>query len=495
MEFHPMLADSMHDEEIMDAGNKDAEKFGNKVDIGGAVQAIGRQIVTALEDPKYNVNEKVRCWNTKPCSSASKGFHTKIIAIDVTYQFYREEKDANGRIVRVNGPKKTMLMREYYVPDKSDPVNKSYDSCRCAVIEDVPDDEHASTGGVYQDGHPATTTETAQANLNIFFGDMNSYSVAASNPTMKPITFEIFPGTICYPGDPMFQTMMITQPIKLILPPMQTASVMVPSGGSSPLSFVSEKGAAVCLNMQKKEPNENVVYSPAGCDDDRLMKLANFATKEASRGSWTQSRIWIYTDNATIDQIQKLLNPGPTEGHYLRSLYHVATVANVDFTEKERQRCLDPRLIAGSSATTEGTQWFVKIMEKVDPKALSQYVIDNPDAFENLFVARAGTLGLGHAVDVANALLASPNADLQKAGLAFLQHSIPKERMADFVEAGGLSGLSRLLDSEKPEMASAAMDVAEAMPYRALTIGLCNLPKGITPELRERASKLLKNLK
>lgn len=485
---------------FVNAFNKDGGSFGVKGDLSKFGSDVAKQVDFTMHDGRYKISEKVKCWNNDPCTNSEKGYYGKAIDVTVSYQFYKIENGADGKPKTTQGPSNRMKLRTYDVPDISEPLEAKYPVCFCERMK-LPPTKTAFqwTGGIYYGETPGSEVVPASAlknyNFEMTFDSMNSFTVKGSNMTSMPVTLYVMPGTECEPSDSGYQTMMTTEKIVLELKPFASTAVTAPMSlaSGSGLEIFAE-GYGVCLNMLKKEPDSSVKYKPLTVSTTELRRLAKYASKERFKGPWTQTRFWIVTDNATLDEIGKVLRPRPTEGMYLRSLYQAATVARLDFTTEARRRCLEPKFIAGATATKEGTLWFVQQMAKIDAKGLSSWIDSNPDSFKPLFASDATEVELGHAVDVANALVGSSNESLRKSGFGFLSSVIPSSHREAFVKAGGLEEVERLLMGEEPVAATQALEVLEAYRSKSSLLALYNVSPKAPAELKERAAKLAKVL-
>ena len=487
-----------HGEELLTRFlNQSGRQFGVNINLGGCSQAAAKSINDAITGGKYTIKDRQTCWNEEPCSHARKGYKSTTIYANIWFSFYRNDKGADGKITRVDGPKDVIQVRSYSVADTNSPLREITPVCRCAVLQPIPEDKkHSSIGGVTTgDGSQYAMKELEKYKFDVSFTDMNKFTVTAYNPTDMTKTFEMLPGTECIPTNPAYQTMLTTEAVRFDVMPHRVASAEVPFAAvpDEPLlSFFGGRG--VCINMHKKPPEAGVKYKPLGCSDGRLVALAGAAVNERFRGPWTQTRFWIVTDNATIDEVRKTLIPGPTEGMYLRSLFQASNATHLDFSSKERSKCVESRLLTGASGVRGAASWLVDTLTKIDARGLSSWISKNPNAFATLFAEKAVETDMDHAVELSCALLENSNGAVQLAGMDLLK-SIPADRRAAFVEAGGLASLSSVLNSTDPKVVAKALDTAEAFAFKSLAVALYNLPKDALPDVKIRAAKIAKTLR
>src|SRR5690606_7682672 len=123
-------------------------------------------------------------------------------------------------------------------------------------------------------------------------------------------------------------------------------------------------GRTLCLNMEKKEPDESVSYWPAACEDLVIARLALDTNASRNTGAWDQARVWIYTDNASLSDINKRLQPPLIPGYYTRGLYDVDRFGG--FTDKERKnaKLFSPELLFAPTGNPKASQYFFSNMSK-----------------------------------------------------------------------------------------------------------------------------------
>lgn len=452
-------------------------------------------------DKDFYTEQVVPCWNKKPCTDSERGYAARHVTIRITYSFYKE---ISG--MRAAGPTGKLDYATFVVPDFNDPFEEDYTMCACALTSILDGSKVRyktgdDFGGIRLGDMPFAPlvpyNKLDSYGFKVTCDDMNSATITSHNPTGMPLVINMLPGTKLVSGDPAAQNMLITKRTRLEIPAWSTASVQVPLG-ENPLPVTDDPtatGGAVCINMKRHEPTAETKFHAAPSAGGVLQRLANFASKERIIGPWVQTRFWIATDHATLDEVQKVLRQKPTEGHYLRALYEVATVGRVDMMREPYKRCMEPRMIVGASATSRVTDWFVDTFAKKDPKTLANWVKQNHDAFAPLFAPDALDFAIRHAADVANALCASQDPDLRSAGFDFMLNVIPEEKRATFIRSNGLFGLTDALMDGDEKTIGDALAVAEAYKNRGVGFGLVNLSPKASAEQKERAKNLMKSLK
>ena len=69
-----------------------------------------------------------------------------------------------------------------------------------------------------------------------------------------------------------------------------------------------------------------------------------------------QTRVWLYTDAATMADINKRLVPGVTDGLYLNALYGLGAQCSVDLTSARYKSLINPELLAAVTASREADE-------------------------------------------------------------------------------------------------------------------------------------------
>lgn len=156
------------------------------------------------------------------------------------------------------------------------------------------------------------------------------------------------------------------------------------------------------------------------------------------QAAMAQGRIWIYTDSATREQINKKLLPGLTDGMYLNAL-HGLYKAGVDLTQPKYKVVLDPTLLAAPTASKDATFWYADFLYRNDPKmAYAKRVID---AVKSGLSSKAEAIDARHAAYVAQALSESDSKDIRMMVLDLMHKSIPEAHRAEFLKEGGLAAM------------------------------------------------------
>lgn len=216
-----------------------------------------------------------------------------------------------------------------------------------------------------------------------------------------------------------------------------------------------------CTEMAKKEPSEKTVFKIVAPDDPVLSRIASIEDRGFMQASIAQGRIWIYTDSATREQINKKLLPGLTDGMYLNSLYGLFK-AGVDLNQPKYKSVLDPTLLAAPTASKDATYWYADFLRSADPKmGYAKKVID---ALKAGLSSKAEALDARHAAYVVLALSDSESKEARQQVLDLIDKSIPDAHKAEFLKEGGLNALLNIATLGEDAEAMKAIEIAKKFP-------------------------------
>jgi hypothetical protein len=432
----------------------------------------------------------------EPCSTELRIL--TLIQFDVVahVQLIRKSLLPDGSISVVEGPKFDAKVAEFTIPSGK-VAYKTIVKCNCAIVmEGHLEEENEKVGGVFMDPDTKDGKNEMQfcnaelqgtVGLTCTADSMTSCTFTATNLTDKEIEICVYPGTEMICSDDKTQNIGTCGTARLVIPPGK-AGPFLPS-------TASVKVRAVCLNMNKKEPDGSSKFKIGGPSSEPLRRLARFSEKERFKSVVEQMRVWIVTDQATLAEMQKhLMFPKPTPGQYLRALETVATVGLEDLTDSKYAKCLDPTLISGAPTTIEALNCFVGSMEKANAQGLSK-AASNPKTFDALWTENATKFGAEHAAWVANALGNSSNLALQTASGNFLMNIVPVARREEVALSGGLSAVGSWLLGADEVRAKKSLEILSAYGSKSSLLYLFNpnpmLPEAIRLEAKKLADELL----
>lgn len=197
--------------------------------------------------------------------------------------------------------------------------------------------------------------------------DINSATISdvkfADVPSLRWIFLPS--GTVLVPGKEGVQSMITVDPT--LLRPSQFVAL---TQGDLP-----EKSIAVhCLELEKKPPDSSVKFSLGRASDPVLRNLAMFTQRSAIRGPWDQARLWIYTDKASLDRVNKRLALGCPPGMYVRSLWEVNSVGGLRDQDLASTEFFRPEYLGAVSNRKEAATWLTGILASHHRAALIQYL-------------------------------------------------------------------------------------------------------------------------
>jgi hypothetical protein len=447
---------------------------------------------------EQQVNEPIAHWNDKPCSGSTKSFGRKRWDFKITGTFTKH-------IVRMESGKKTerdepgdshsATVAYVWLPDPNGRVVKEWVSCKCKAepLKEVPkivmpNEENCTIpdviwckddGSCYVgDCDPSFRYECVGDDLNR--ADCQLVDGGGIDHC------EVGPGMMCVPDDPECQTMVCTRGAVFGKQPF----------GHGPYAFSPTAIRVACVEMNKHAPTSRVRFKFVPSNNPGVTNLARKSATARMIGPFDQARLWILTDHATFDQVNKRLIPGVTEGQYLNGLYDVASVGCVDLSSGEYKKCLDADLLIGATASSEAVSWLVDYLSKTDPKSLTSFAKSSAVKFSAaLSGAKADRFDFGHAADVASAFCCSQNDTVRSAGLEFCMKAVPESKRAEVINEPLREALRGCINSGNESEAVLAMDVVLAFDCKELADSLrAQAEWGKTDAIRKKASESLAKL-
>lgn len=300
-----------------------------------------------------------------------------------TQDLYRYRYQKMELYLLIAGEKFDFLMGSFYVP-MADPVLLSSRNCgepptpeRYGTLvsglihgqgfdEPLPSVTRAPMGYIGAVFSPETAGALKDSGFGLIGDDFDEITVREGNFTDSKIKFVYLPpGTILIPNKNSAQTMITTDSVVL-------------RAGTFQVSLDDDQGtrsvAVHCLEIEKAPPDPSVTFTPGVASDPTLRNLANFTQRSAIRGPWDQARMWIYTDKASLERINKRLAIGCPPGMYVRSLWEVQTMAGLTDEDLKNPELLAPALLGGVSNRKEAANWFAGALARHQTEALIKYL-------------------------------------------------------------------------------------------------------------------------
>ncbi len=367
---------------------------------------------------------------------------------------------------------------------QDEPHSKSdWADCKCLGVEDPPVDWKAlwelidkafedlleereatmcGTSALYMKNKAGEPVDAGESKVTVKPADMNRCVVEVENSTGQDVEVTIPAGTVFEAVNKADQDMASMVSTKGFVLAGRIGTLYVSLGPVQDPTSVQMPVRWACLNIKKKEPSPASRYRMRAPQDDVLVRLATITNRSRVRGPHDQARVWIYTDKAPLEEINKRMFPGVSEGRYATLLWEVGTAGGVDLTAKEYAKCLDPKLLAGVPLDDKATAWLVSILAETKPRELASYVNGNTSTLTRLLDSDP-EYAPSHLATLATSMLNEDNADVRKAGVKLIS-SVPAGSRAAFAGAGGLTGLRAMLTSGNSADASSALDVLVSYP-------------------------------
>lgn len=234
---------------------------------------------------------------------------------------------------------------------------------------------------------------------------MSSISGAGTVDNGVRTGFYAPPGSILedWDGSNDYQRLTLIGPLNQFFEPL--------SPGFGPYADPVADGSTptACTELHKRPPDgRRMKLGPVR--DPLLQQIAMIGRNDVIRGLYDQVRIWIYTDRATKDEINKVLFPRTTSSGYVRALYDDYRVGALDLGKPEFKRLFGPSLLDCFTAPAAAQKWFVMRLSHLDRKGLV-------NALESAGAKIAGSIrsdievkGFGQIID---ALACVPAADVR----------------------------------------------------------------------------------
>ncbi len=327
----------------------------------------------------------------------------------------------------------------------------------------------------------------ARIEVEVVGNDMNTAKLVLRNGTGQTVRVVLPPGTMFLPADPLFQIMCALAQAEATIPSGTSQTLYVNIGPPPPLQGEAALRWA-CMEMNKKEPTPSVKYRIKNGSNDGIANLAAITARSRFRGPHDQARIWMFTDRASREEINKRMIPGVSAGVYAILLHDLASRAGVDFTDKAWLPLVQPNLMEGLNLDDRTIFWFVDLLAETKDKDLAAFLNGKTDLLA-AFPGKDGADGAAYLAWIATASLQSSSPDLQRAAAKLLR-AVPMANREAVAKAGGLEGVRWLLVGGQEASCSLAFDVLEAYGAEGKEIAMAALEALPTEALKARAAKL-----
>lgn len=437
------------------------------------------------------VDKKIEHWNTAACLSSTKEWGWRRWDFKIKGKFTRHivRMESGVRTQRDEpGAEHSATVAYVWLPDEEGRNESKGINCRCFKVEIPPIQEDPGIPvwpgiGWKTDGGKEVLGGDDGCKFECIGRDLNQVECTAECDDQSYSECVIYPGTMCVPDDSSCQTMCIMR--RVVIP-------CTHPGGFDEMFPAPTRVRAACMEISKHEPTAKIKFKLVPPSNQGVVNLATLSSKSRSLGPFDQARIWILTDQAKIEEINKRMLPGVTEGQYTNALFDVSTVGCVDLASGKYAACLGPSLLSGATASSDATHWLVEMLAAQNPKALTGYLKSDAAKFAKLLNGAPDQFDIGHTADLCDALVGCTVSDVRSAGLVFML-ALPDSKRADLIGKGALDSLRVCLNSNDAIQAKRAMDVAISYRFIAaipMIRGLAEWSK--SEEIRKSAADALK---
>lgn len=287
---------------------------------------------------------------------------------------------------------------------------------------------------------------------------INYCNIEIQNKTGEDLICEAQPGTVASPNDGGVQIMIFMVWVVVVIPADSTTTLEVKLDNGELTAKGNMRVRVACTEMKKHPPTEATKFTFKPTEDDVFLGLTSRTARALNRGAWDQARIWIYTDHATIQEVNEKLSPPVTLGQYLHELHNVEA-AGADLTGPEYKRCFDPALIEGSSAPFPEIEWFIHRVSAINSKGLVDTVKSRQKSWTGLLADNPSDGLFRYFATIIKALVEDEQPQVRSTGLQMLAEWVPTEKRSAFAAAGVLDTLDLALYSKKQDEVIAALKI------------------------------------
>ncbi len=365
---------------------------------------------------------------------------------------------------------------------QEDPFTEhEWENCKCKPVEEIDlgalidlfgdmfeglpellDSTKVGPSGVDVTGPEGEEVDEEEVEIEILPLDLNGCYLDVTNGTMHEISVSIPIGTTFVSEDSSVQDMASLVGTSGVVPPGETVRLYVSLSPVSNLASARIPVRWACLDIDKKQPGPGDKFTIEPPENDVVQRLAVITNRSRLRGPHDQARIWIYTDSAPIDEINKRLSPEVSTGRYATLLWEVSTVGGVDISSRSYKKCLEPKLLAGIPIDDRATNWLVGELTATDARGFARYVDRNASDLTDLLDA-SPEFAPSHLATMVVAMGNSGQRDVEKAATKFMR-KVPDEHRELLASAGALRGLMNQLASKDRKMVEDAVEVLLKYP-------------------------------
>lgn len=469
-----------------------ARQFGFNVDIGRSVMKGGLDqsgITAAEQNPALRADWNLSCWNDDPCSVNRKSLEELIYRVDFDVKLFRLNW-VDSKYIRTDGP-----VVKYYVDlsilDKDSIKFKSKSvNCRCALVPD-----HASSTPIEQipdtavtctepdgDTRVCTGEEIKQMGFEVTCEDMNHATVVCTSPMETCSQIKIPAGWEFDCVDGSAQDTQLCQDLTFDCTGGQMVASLAPLAAPKP----KVDAFTMCLEIKKKEPKRGIKYRLKPPSTLERLKSARLAADSRRRGIWDQVRTWIITDNATCDEIAKLLIPAPSPAMYMRELHNAHKMNSINPAMPKVTALYNNDLLTTPGVEAEPMTDFMRVKLNYDRAATMKWIrASAAQSFADWFAENPARV-VAPALNTFVEAFTSAGDD----GLLAVAEMIASPALAphlESLEGEGVFNLAvRLAAPADPKLAEAIVVALEKSRHPSAQFAALNAHKSLSAGLKKR---------
>jgi hypothetical protein len=393
---------------------------------------------------------------------------------------------------------------EMWLPEETPYAEHSGIDCKCKpepVAENahMPEEVLNTFGGFYWQGaNGPSETPPKGVTAECTGQDLFHAQCTVENKTDRPFVCILLVGTLLYATDGKTQIVVVSEPARI------NAMLALPEELKKipglPIRVEAHDKVTVplrvlCTEMNKHMPTPATKFRVGRAKDPIVSKLAKIAGASNFKGPWDQARLWIYTDKASLSEINKRITPNVSPGLYLNGLWDLAQVGGVDLSDRVYKDCVDPALLLSPTSRPQAAEWFVNFLTDTDPKGLASFINKNLGTYSSNLAKSHDNIDFRHYAGLASSLLGSSDKGVRLSGLAFLQKGIPDDLRSEMVKRGALDGVRDALRSKDKEEATAALAVVSAYNFTDARMIVADLSENSSDaEVKRKAVETLQRM-
>jgi hypothetical protein len=263
-----------------------------------------------------------------------------------------------------------------------------------------------------------------------------------------------------------------------------------------PLAASWTSGARVrtlCLDIEKPEPDEQMKYRLMPPKNPFIAALARITRESRFRGPWDQARLWIVTDQASYDQIGKVMRPMVGQGRFLSEMFRAAEVGALSPFDARYAKIMELRFLFAENYEPKAVEWLLASKLITNPQATIGWIKGQSAAVRRLFEEGDA----GDDVDLIGLLAyvlardgGEPGAE---AAIWLLEQATPEAHRTAVADSQGARDMAMLLRITSDEKAaSVILGWLERATPPIATVAALNVNAELSPTVRERADAIAK---